>query len=207
MSRLPPPEKDDHELIKLLSAEEQRRADRFVLGRDRARFITRRAGLRRLLGDRLGIPPATIGLTRGPCGKPALSRPLDRSGLRFNVSHCDDLVLYALSCSSEIGVDIEAIRVTEEADSIASTVFSTCEYADYRGLPRDDKPLAFLTWWTRKEAFLKALGTGLSRPLNTCDVSLSRSTPAADDRSRAWRIHSFVPAPGFIAAVAQEGRV
>jgi 4'-phosphopantetheinyl transferase len=208
LARLTPDPDADRESMNLLSDDERRRAEGFVLERDRHRCMARRALLRRLLGKRLGVSPASIQLACRPGGKPVLSPPLDRSGLRFSVSHCQDLVLYSLSRGVEVGVDIEAIGVTAEADRIASTTFSALEYATYRRLRPRDKPLAFLLWWTRKEALLKATGDGLSLPLHKFDVSVSPSerTCTVDDeqRPREWRVRSFFPARGFVAAIAHE---
>jgi 4'-phosphopantetheinyl transferase len=202
------PEQDEGEALALLSAEERDRANRFVLNKDRRRFIMRRAGLRRLLGERLNVPPSSIGLTRRLHGKPVLLPPLNRSGFQFNVSHCEDLVLYAFSSCGEIGIDVEALRVTEEADRVASSMFSAREQQRYTALRHDERPLAFLTWWTRKEAFVKGTGQGLSRPLDTFDVSIVSSESMCivqdDHRKRPWHIRSFFPAPGCIAALAHE---
>lgn len=204
------PERGERESLSLLSAEERERADRFVLNRDRRRFIMRRAGLRRLLGERLNVPPSSIGLTHRLHGKPVLSPPLDRSGFQFNVSHSEDLVLYALSSHGEIGIDVEALSITQETDRVASSMFSAREYQTFIALRPDERPLAFLTWWTRKEAFVKATGQGLSRALDTFDVSLvpSESTCIVQDdhRKQLWHIRSFFPAHGFIAALAHEDR-
>jgi 4'-phosphopantetheinyl transferase len=107
-----------------------------------------------------------------------------------------------------MGVDLEAMGVTAEADSIAATTFSSMEYEAFSTLRPDDKPLAFLLWWTRKEALLKARGDGLLAPLHTLNVSASRSEPTCtvydDQRRRTWRIRTFFPAHGFVAAVAHE---
>ena len=210
LARLTPDPDADRESMNLLSDDEQRRANRFVQKRDRDRFIARRALLRRLLAKRLAVSPSSIEFAYGPGGKPELSPPLACSGLRFNVSHWQDLALYSLSRGVEVGVDLEAMDITAEADSIASATFSPVEYETYRSLRPGDKPFAFLLWWTRKEALLKATGDGLSVPLHTLDVSASPSEPTCtvydEQRSRTWRIQSFFPARGFVAAVAHEAR-
>jgi 4'-phosphopantetheinyl transferase len=208
VARVTPDPDVDGESMNLLSDDERHRAARFVLIRDRRRFIARRALLRRLLGKRLGVPPSSIELAYRTGGKPELSAPLDRSGVRFSLSHCQDLVLYSISCGVDVGVDIEAMGVTAEADRIASTTFSPREHATYRSLRTRDKPLAFLLWWTRKEALLKATGVGLSLPLPAFDVLPSTTEPTCtvcdQEHERTWRIRSFFPAPGFVAAIAHE---
>jgi 4'-phosphopantetheinyl transferase len=195
----------------LLSEGERRRADRFAFDRDRRRFILARAGLRRLLGARLGVGPESIDLVYGPHGKPALGSRLAPSGLRFNLSHRDDVAVYAFSREGDVGVDVEAVRRLDDADRIAARIFSPRENEAYQALGPADRPLGFFNCWTRKEAFVKATGDGLSRPLDGFDVSLAPGDPArilrvdetpGDDCG--WRMESFSPAPGFVAAVVSE---
>ncbi len=196
----------------LLSAAEQERARRFAFGRDARRFIVCRARLRQLLGARLGVRPESVELVYGARGKPALANS-GRNSLRFNLSHRDDVAVYALSSGREVGIDVEAIRPLPDADAIAAHFFSRCEHAAYRALDPFDQPLGFFQCWTRKEAFIKALGEGLSHPLDSFDVSLAPGAPAELLRvgrgpgvDRGWRLASFFPAPGFVAAVAAEER-
>ncbi|HYU89733.1 MAG TPA: 4'-phosphopantetheinyl transferase superfamily protein [Gemmatimonadales bacterium] len=196
----------------LLSAAERERARRFAFGRDARRFIVGRARLRQLLGARLGVRPESVQLVYGARGKPALANS-GKNSLRFNLSHCDDLAVYALSSGREVGIDVEAMRPLPDADAIAARFFSRREHAAYRALDPCDQPRGFFQCWTRKEAFIKALGEGLSHPLDSFDVSLAPGAPAEllrvepvprDDRG--WRLASFSPAPGFVAAVAAEER-
>ena len=197
----------------LLSAAERERARRFAFGRDARRFIVRRARLRQLLGARLGVRPESVELVYGARGKPALANSALNSHLRFNQSRCDDLAVYALSSGREVGIDVEAIRPLPDADAIAARFFSRREHAAYRALEPCDQPLGFFQCWTRKEAFIKALGEGLSHPLGSFDVSLAPGAPAELLRvepgpgvDRGWGLASFSPAPGFVAAVAAEER-
>jgi 4'-phosphopantetheinyl transferase len=194
----------------LLSAAERERARRFAFGRDARRFIVGRGRLRQLLGARLGVPPESVELVYGARGKPALANS-GRNSLRFNLSHRDDLAVYALSWGCDVGIDVEAIRPLPDADAIAARFFSRPEHAAYRALEPRDRPLGFFQCWTRKEAFIKALGEGLSHPLDSFDVSLAPGAPAellrveavpGDDRG--WRLASFFPAAGFVAAVVAE---
>lgn len=184
-------------LARSLSAPERERAGRFRFERDRRRFIVARARLRELLGARLGVPPAAVELACGSNGKPALARRGAHAHWRFNVSHCDDVAVYAFSRSREVGIDVEAIRPLPAADAIAAQFFSPRESAAYRAAAPRDRPLAFFRCWTRKEAFLKALGVGLSVRLDELDVSECRL-----GENGAWRLDSFSPLPGFIAALA-----
>src|SRR5881628_272569 len=197
----------------LLSDAERQRASCFLFDRDRDRFIVRRARLRQLLAARLGTRPESVELVYGAHGKPALARRFADSDLRFNVSHCDDVTLYAFSCGRAIGVDVEAVRVIRDADDIAARFFSHRETQAYRALEPRDRPLGFFQCWTRKEAFIKALGDGLSYPLDRFDVSLAPGEPArvlrvegAPEDHRRWHMESFAPALGFVAAVVAERR-
>ena len=157
--------------------------------------------------------PESLELAYGAHGKPALAHPGRYSDLRFNLSRRDDVAVYVLSFGREVGIDVEAVRLIPDADAIAARWFSRGENEAYQALDPRQKPLGFFNCWTRKEAFVKALGEGLSHPLDSFEVSLAPGAPAAllrvegppvpgDDRR--WRLASFSPAPGFVAAVAAE---
>jgi phosphopantetheinyl transferase len=137
--------------IAVLSADERERAQRFILPRHRLQFVERRAALRRLLGERLGVAAARVRLSTAIDGKPSLAAPLDRSGVTFNQSHCGDLSVYAFASRTDVGIDVEAIRVIEDADHVASIAFSKREYETYERLPPSDKPIGFLNCWTRRK--------------------------------------------------------
>jgi 4'-phosphopantetheinyl transferase len=161
-----------------------------------------------LLGARLGVRPDLVELVYGERGKPALARAFADSGLRFNVSHADDVAVYALSAGREIGIDVEAVRAVPDADAIVAHMFSRRENEAYRALDPRDKPLGFFCCWTRKEAYIKALGDGLYHRLDCFDVSLAPGEPARILRVEGtpgdrcgWTLHSFVPGPGLIGAV------
>jgi len=195
----------------LLSDAERQRAGRFAFDRDRRRFTVARAQLRWLLSARLGVRPETVELVYGARGKPALARHFADSDLRFNVSHSDDFAVYAFASGREIGVDVEAIRVIRDADDIAARFFSRRENEAYLALHPREKPQGFFNCWTRKEAFIKALGNGLYHPLDRFDVSLAPGEPARILRVEStpgdhcgWRMESFSPAAGFVAAVVIE---
>jgi len=196
-----------HALAALLCRAERQRATRFVFERERRRFIVARARLRQLLSARLGIPPEAVELVYATRGKPALAPGCAASDLRFNVSHSNDLAVHAFSSGREIGIDIETIRVIRDADEIAARFFSRNENEAYLALEPRDRPLGFFNCWTRKEAFVKALGMGLDYPLDRFDVSLSPGEPAkilqvesTPGDSCGWTLHSFVPGPGLVGA-------
>ena len=174
---------------------ERQRALRLRLDRDRRRFVVARARLRRLLAERLGVRPQALELVSGANGKPALGPRLAASGWRFNAAHCEELALYAFARGREVGIDVEAIHPVAEADAIAASVFSAAERSAYLALAPGDRALGFLRLWTRKEALAKALGAGLSLPLERLDATRAPG---------GWRLESFSPLPGFIAALAAQ---
>lgn len=192
----------------LLSDAERQRANRFAFDRDRRRFTFARARLRQLLAARLGMRPESVELTYGEHGKPSLARRCADSDLRFNVSHSDDVAVYAFALGREVGIDVETVRAIRDADHIAARFFSRRENEVYRVLDPRDKPLGFFNCWTRKEAFIKALGDGLYHPLDRFDVSLAPGEPAGILRVEGtpgdacgWALHSFLPGPGLIGAI------
>jgi len=195
----------------LLSDAERHRARRFAFDRDASRFIVARARLRELLAVRLGVRAERVDFEYGAYGKPALSRRFADSALHFSVSHCDDIATYAFSWGGAVGIDVEFVRVMSDADDIAARFFSRRENATYQTLNPDDKPVGFFNCWTRKEAVVKALGDGLSMPLDRFDVTLAPSDPAQVLRvdttpgDSGWRLDSSCPAAGYVAAIASQG--
>jgi 4'-phosphopantetheinyl transferase len=209
LARLDIPACDVDIAAAVLSDDERRRAQRFVFKRDRNRYVVARAQLRKLLGERLQISPESIEFCYGEYGKPALANQPTDQPLYFNVSHSDDVAVYAFSRSLEVGVDVEAITDMSDRDEVAAHCFSNHEITKYRQLDDSDKPLGFFNCWTRKEAFVKALGDGLQCPLNSFDVTLSPGEPAEilrigehSGRECGWKLFSFAPLPGFVGAVA-----
>jgi len=198
-------------LASALSAEERERAVRFHFEHDRQRFQVARGVLRELLGRYLGLAPVGIELGRLPGGKPILQDR--RTRLRFNVSHSGGLALLAFTQGRELGVDLEAERPLPEMASLAESCFSSAEIEAWRALPAGERPSAFFRAWTRKEAFLKATGEGLFRPLDSFDVALGPYEPArllrvsdAPGEAERWHLVDIDAAEGFQAALAVEGR-
>lgn len=197
-----------------LSDAERQRAERFALDRDCRRFIVARGRLRQLLAARLALPPESVELVYGPRGKPALASHFAGSGWRFNVSHSGEVAAYAFARGREVGIDVEAVRTLRDSDSIAARFFSRQENAAYRALDPCEKDVGFFNCWTRKEAFIKALGDGLYHPLDRFDVSLAPAEPARILRVEGtsgdecgWRLESFFPAAGFVGAVVIENGI
>lgn len=176
-----------------LHKDECQRAGRFRLARDRRRYVVARGLLRTLLAARLGTHPRSIELRCGAHGKPCLA-PGSAGDLRFNVSHTGDFALFAFSRGREVGVDVEAVLPMRDADAVARHFFSHSELRAYRALAPGAREAGFFTCWTRKEAYLKALGGGLQSPLSEFDAP------------PGWSLSSFSPAPGHTAALAVEPR-
>jgi 4'-phosphopantetheinyl transferase len=162
----------------VLEPAERDRAAHFHFEVHRRRFAHGRGLLRHVLGRALGVSPCDIRFAVGEQGKPRLDLPqAPAATLDFNLSHSADLALLALSDGAAVGADIEAIRPVPELKAIARQHFAASELAALEALPEDQQVDAFLACWTRKEAFVKALGGGLSIALDSFEVSLGPSTP------------------------------
>jgi 4'-phosphopantetheinyl transferase len=195
------------ELRGTLSADELDRAGRFHFARDRDRFVVGRGLLRALLGAYTGAAPAELQFDYSPHGKPRLR---DRDGVSFNVSHSENRAVFAFTPGAAVGVDIEVLDSRPSDALVAGRFFSPTEVRELLALPLDARPRAFLTCWTRKEAFIKARGEGLSLPLQDFDVTL---TPGVAPKLLRTDWHPTEPSewllfdlsercPGCIAALA-----
>jgi 4'-phosphopantetheinyl transferase len=200
-------------LLEVLAPDERERAARFHFERDRRRFAVARGLLRTILGSYLNSGPAALRFEYGAQGKPALAPGHNSDSLRFNVSHSEGVALFALARAREVGVDVERVSGRVECEEIAGHFFSPGEVARLRALPAEMREAAFFDCWTRKEAYIKARGEGLSLPLDGFDVSLAPGEPAALLANRLdpsevarWSLRALAPWPGFAAAVAAEGR-
>ena len=207
--RLDAPAEDSAALWQLLSRDEQERARKFRYAEHRQRYIVARASLRRLLAERLRIAPRAVEFVETKYGKPRLAPVHGSADMEFNLSHSGNLALYAFTRGRAVGVDVELIREMPDADDLAERFFSVTETALLRALPLDRRSLAFLACWTRKEAFIKALGLGLSCPLDAFDVTIDPDAPARITRIEEridtvanWKMQGFTPYRGYIAAVA-----
>jgi 4'-phosphopantetheinyl transferase len=191
----------------VLSADEHTRAARFIFPSDRDRFIVGRGVLRFILGQYTKQPAAAVSLTTDAQSKPRLRASDSATSLCFNVSHSQGIAVYAIARGRELGVDIEALRADVAAEEIAERFFSSTELAELRKLPPDRRDEGFLLCWTRKEAYVKALGAGLAIPLDSFTVSLTPNTPEvlrSADADR-WTLRSFTPRPGYVGALVVEG--
>jgi len=168
----------ERECASLLSADETERAARLRFARDRRHFNICRGAVRMLLASYLEEEPSRLIFSYSAKGKPELGGVHQSRGLRFNVSHSGDMACVGVTLERRIGVDIEAIRYDVEIKAIAQRFFSVSEQRDLASLPVDDQHRGFFNCWARKEAYLKALGSGLSLPLSEFDVSLRPGEPA-----------------------------
>ncbi|MEE3258176.1 MAG: 4'-phosphopantetheinyl transferase superfamily protein [Candidatus Latescibacterota bacterium] len=194
-------------LASCLSRDEHKRADRLIHERHRLRFIVARATLRRLLAQYLDLDPGAVAFAYGEHGKPALVE----GGLFFNMSHSHEMALYAVAQGREVGVDVEWPRPKVAHERIAARFFSLEEQEALGELSEADRPAAFYNIWTRKEAYLKARGDGITAGLDTFSVSLGdeaallRSDEGRDEVAR-WQLVTLEPEPGYVAALCAEGQ-
>ena len=195
----------------LLSADEWQRAQRFHFDRDREYFIAGRGILRTILSRYLTMEPSQIEFCYGHHGKPSLADACGKPSLRFNLSHSAGLALYGITRDRQVGVDIEQVRPVE-AEQLAQRFFSAREYTVINSLPSQQQQTAFFQLWTCKEAALKATGEGIAG-LDQVEVSLGIEKPTQLIRLNGdqlsidnWSIQQLIPADGYIASLAVEGK-
>ena len=174
----------------ILAPDELNRAARFHFERDRNRFIAGRGVLRQILSSYLEIRPSQLDFQYGPRGKPMLKATSARPPPHFNLGHSEDLILIAVTRPCPVGVDVEWIRPIPELKTISTQYFSTSEAAEIMALPEGEQLRAFYQLWTRKEAYLKASGEGLS------------GSTSGNEATATWTLVELAPAPNFVAAVA-----
>jgi len=206
-----PPDPENSKLISTLSPDEQMRAGRFHRSRDRENFIYTRGMLRAILARYLSISAANINFVYSAYGKPAIVENQNHRGLRFNLSHANEIALIGITRKCEIGIDIEFIREDFATMEIAEDFFSEKELVVLRLLPRQLRTRAFFNCWTRKEAYIKAIGEGLSYPLDKFAVSLTPGNPPellyVDDNPleiMRWRFYEPDTPPDYVAALVVE---
>jgi len=205
-----------NELAVVLSMDERKRANRFVFDRDRNEFVVCRGILRHLLALYAGMAPSDLQFEYSARGKPALA-PNSDARIQFNVAHSRGAGVIGVTCAAPVGVDIERMDGFARVSALVPTCFAPEEQAEFASLPQRVQPRAFYAGWTRKEAFIKATGEGLSRPLHSFAVTIApdacprllrcNSDPAS---AAAWTMadlgdHGFaaavaVPAPASIRA-------
>lgn len=193
---------DDAADFESATPEERVRAARFHNDVDARHFLARRAATRRLLAPRLGIEPDAVVVARGPFGKPYLPA----SSIGVSVSHSGPLVLIAIADGLPLGCDIEQAIPRADLLAIAEHYFTRAEFAHIESLAPNQRVAAFYDCWTRKEAYLKAVGAGMSLPMNSFEFVDSGSGVARLANGGAeWLSISWAPSPGYRAAVAAPG--
>jgi 4'-phosphopantetheinyl transferase len=200
------------ELLRLLTLDEMARADRFHFMEDRQRFVIARGMLRVILSRYVKVRPAELRLVYSAFGKPSLNDDECSSGLQFNLAHSHEVVLYAVTSGRRVGIDVEHIRADMAVSEIAERFFSGPEVDAFNALPTESRVEGFFNCWTRKEAYIKARGEGLSFPLDGFAVSLNPGEPAAllsvinqpQERAR-WSLQDLPVGSGYAAALAVEG--
>lgn len=185
----------------ILDESERARADRFMRPADRARFIVSHAALRLVLARALARAPSSVRMTADASGKPRLDGPVE-AAIAFNLSHSGSRALIGLTDATAIGVDIEVLRPIPDALRIARTHFAADEAAALADLPPDVRAAAFFGLWTRKEAVVKALGTGLSLPLDRFSVTVPPAPPSMLRGGGPWTLAMIEAGADYAATVA-----
>jgi 4'-phosphopantetheinyl transferase len=195
---------------RLLSGDERRRAERFRFDCHRGRWIQARVHLRRILGAYLACPPEAVELALDAHGKPRLGGPVSHRDLEFNLSHSGDLALFAIARERRVGVDVE---VTPQLDvrRLSKRVLTERERAPLRELSGPRLEHEFLRCWTRKEAWIKALGEGMARDLQSFEVLVGDEvdrenvSPGRQSTDALWWLEDLTPSAHAVGCVAVEG--
>ena len=196
-------------LSSYLSVDESARAERFAFEHLRRRFTASRGLLRLLLSRYTHLLPEKIAFSYNPQGKPSINNSDAANVLHFNVSHTDDVVLIGVALQHPIGIDLEALRPMTDMIQIARRFFAPAEYKHLEATPEGDHQRLFFRYWVQKEAYIKAIGLGLSFAPNRFTVSVGGDTSpvlvSVDGSSSAahgWHLAELHPASGFIGALA-----
>jgi 4'-phosphopantetheinyl transferase len=204
---------DESRWRKVLSPDETTRASRFHFTIDRERFVAARALLRTILAGYLAVRPGDLSFAYSKKEKPSLAPLHAAGGIEFNVSHSGGIALYAFTRGRELGIDIEQIRNDFEVEPIARRFFSAYEQQQLTDFPVPERVGAFFRCWTRKEAYIKATGDGLSLPLSQFDVSLAAQSAnallsARPDNTEAerWLLREVPAGSEYVGALCVRGR-
>jgi 4'-phosphopantetheinyl transferase len=189
-------------LLACLSEAEQQKSETFKLLDMRRRYIAVRALVRKTLAPYLAVEPVQVQFLVGEHGKPHLAG----NELHFNISHTADELLIAVSNMQDIGVDIELIKPRTNLDAVAERCFSAAEYAVWQALDKDQQPQAFYRLWTKKEAFVKAVGRGIALGLDQCEVQVEVhgqlcAIPAEFGAASDWKVAELNIAKHVAAAL------
>jgi 4'-phosphopantetheinyl transferase len=197
------------ELSATLSLDEKERAESFRFEHLKQRFCASRGLLRLFLGAYLATPPRNIEFLYGRYGKPSVAG----GGFQFNVAHSENVTIYAFAFGCDLGIDVERIRSMEDMGAIARHFFCSEEAADLESIRPRKRLDAFFACWTRKEAYIKATGEGLSASLDAFRVTLRPSEypsfvhiDGSASEAQSWSLYSLRPNEGYIGALAFRGK-
>ena len=190
-----------------LAPEELDRAGRFRFERLQRHYLAGRGFLRDVLARYLSVKPEDLRFSYNAYGKPSLA---DGESLQFNMSHSHEICLVAVTRDAAVGIDVEHIRADFASDEIARRFFSRVEVETFNSLVKEEQVAAFFRCWTRKEAYIKAIGKGLSQPLDGFDVTLAPADPAAllrpgDEDTATWSVSDIDVGPAYASALMVEG--
>lgn len=203
---------ESEKLWNTLAPDEQSRATRFRFQRDRDRFVVGRGLLRAIIGRYLDAQPSQLRFCVNSYGKPRLTGQYAGAGLEFNLSHAGALALYSVTSRHRVGVDLEQVGRMPLDMALAGRFFSPGEVAALRRLPPALRSQPLYHCWTRKEAYLKAVGKGLSVPLEQFEVTLTPGDPAAllstawdAEEAARWSMQELHPGQDYVGALCVEG--
>ena len=192
----------------LLSPDEAERARRFSHPEHRGRWVLGRATLRAILARYTKEAPEEIRFRYDKGGKPRLASPASTPEVHFNLSHSGALMVLGVTHVGPIGVDVEQLQELPDRDGLMARFFSAAEQRAIRELPRSHRTEAFYSCWTRKEAYLKALGLGLSGSLDAFDVSVAPESARVlavrghVEKARGWSMFDLQARSGYAGALA-----
>jgi 4'-phosphopantetheinyl transferase len=199
-------------LFSTLNKDERHQAGRFHFNGHRVHYIASHGILREILGRYLRIPPQGIRFSFGVKGKPSIDADNSDETVHFNMAHSGSYAFYAISRRPKTGADIEKVREIIDRDQIVSRNFSMLEVDAYQNLPYELQEEAFFNGWTRKEAYIKAIGDGLHKPLEQFSVTITPGEPARlvnivgdPESAPQWTLQGFNELSGYVAAIAVKG--
>lgn len=210
LNNLDLPEDRVRQLANILSPDELERAERYKFQKHKQRFIVARSILRKILSTYLNLEAERLEFNYSDRGKPFLANIARQDSLQFNLSHSQELAIYAITKNLKIGIDLEYLRPMPDAENIAKRFFSANEYTWISNFAGDAQTEAFFRCWTAKEAYLKATGEGISGSLESIEVDLTEPNlikiKQNDRLNSDWLLHNFMPRSNYMATVAVENR-
>ncbi len=205
------PDLQNFEFISMLSEMERIRARSFRFNKIRKYFIITHGVLRIILGFYLNIKPGQLKFHYGSYGKPYINEKFCKESIQFNLSHSHEFAIYAFVRGHRVGVDLEYITDIQDFEEITAQLFSKQENTIFKKIPKSQKLRTFFKCWTIKEAYSKAVGTGLTEPFIQRNLSFALKKSICKFKTKInaedafyWSITSFTPTPNYIASLAVE---